>query len=63
MISMENRAPTGYPSIDKPWLKNYPDGAAENVATGIDMRAYDFRRQRDGSFVSLTDTPRLSVRF
>lgn len=23
MISMENRAPTGYPSIDKPWLKYY----------------------------------------
>lgn len=43
---MENQTLTGYPSVDRPWLKNYPNGAAENVVSGIDMRAYDFMCSR-----------------
>lgn len=28
---MENKNITGYPSIDKPWLKYYPKGAEESI--------------------------------
>lgn len=33
---------TGYPSIDKPWLKYYSDDASEYVADEIRESAYQY---------------------
>ena len=41
-----NKKLTGYPSIDKPWLKYYSDEAINAIYPKMNMRDYLFERSK-----------------
>ncbi len=69
---MQNKEMTGYPSIDKPWLKYYPQGAEKKTSlpesmfqmmercnqNRLDSIALDLRTSKDGFRKGLTITYR-----